>query len=380
VSPRSANGAGTSVASHPVQDPAYWPQERVARWSDGSWWDAQIDAVVQLAAEDPRLCNLRVTLAHHELACALRRLTGDDSGASFHTWAVWGSKKAGSTIRQEDVRWLRPAAAGLGGLAGGGATAAARRRRGGGGRTAPLIAATLGAGSLRTGAGRLLTNASSSILEGNVTVLDDIGRQTARFVSTFWACESRDEDRLTEFSRGLRPGETRNGGQELLRHAYEHYLDASLEDDPERRDEHMLLANLLAILHEHWRLEPYIDASIPPPFRRLVTGHLLRFTAGSHALSVSRDVPGGAKLFPKTLRTIENAELEQFLYGKEGWDRTPDTVRGSAAGDWTEIADRMNFICDLFRTRHADPSLFDPPYSAEQRDLALAGQMPPAPL
>jgi hypothetical protein len=30
-------------------------------------------------------------------------LTGTDAGANFHTWAVWGSRKAGVTIRQEDL-------------------------------------------------------------------------------------------------------------------------------------------------------------------------------------------------------------------------------------------------------------------------------------
>ena len=52
---------------------------------------------------NPTLCNLKITLAHKELAQRLSEVTGHDAGANFHTWAVWGSKKAGVTIREEDL-------------------------------------------------------------------------------------------------------------------------------------------------------------------------------------------------------------------------------------------------------------------------------------
>jgi hypothetical protein len=297
-----------------------WPEERIARWGDPGWWDAQIDAA--LDEPDPVLCNLRITLAHQELSLALRRVTGGAGAANFHTWAVWGSKKAGRTIRREDVPWLRRV----------------------------------------PGARRPLGVASERILGGNVTVLDDIGHESARFVCTFPDLEA--------FAAPL------GADRELLRETYRHYHAAALEDDPDRRDEHTLLANLLAILHEHRRLEPYIDDSIPRPLRRFVTSRLLDFRVGPEALEVSRDVPAGAG-YPDTLITVESARLEDFL---REWDRTPHTVAGSAAADWTKIADRMNFICDLFRTRHRDPGLFAPPYPSDQRDAILAGRVPAGPL
>jgi hypothetical protein len=96
----------------------------------------------------------------------------------------------------------------------------------------------------------------------------------------------------------------------------------------------MLYANLLAILHEHHRLDPYIDASVPRPLRRLVTRHLLGFTVGTEPLKVSRDVPRvRSRRFPETLREIDTPELADFLFGPEGSDRTPDTPTGSAARD-----------------------------------------------
>jgi len=48
-----------------------------------------------LATADPVLCNLKITLAHSELSIGLHERLGPESGANFHTWAVWGSKKAG---------------------------------------------------------------------------------------------------------------------------------------------------------------------------------------------------------------------------------------------------------------------------------------------
>jgi hypothetical protein len=297
-----------------------WPDNRRSHWHDPRWWDEAIDAAVR--EPDPVLRNLRITLAHQELSLALQAVTGEAQAANFHTWAVWGSKKAGRTIRQEDVPWLRRV----------------------------------------PGARRSLDVASQRILGGNVTVLDDIGRETARFV-----CAYPDID---GFLAGL-PAE-----REGLSEAYRQYVAAAGESDPDRRDEHMLLANLLAILHEHRRLEPFIDDSIPRPLRRLVTRRLLDFSLGPESLDVSRDVPAGSG-FPATLRTVESDDLEQFL---REWDRAPETVDGSAAADWTKIRDRMNFICDLFRTRQRDPELFAPPYSPQQREEILAGQVPPGPL
>jgi hypothetical protein len=166
-----------------------------------------------------------------------------------------------------------------------------------------------------------------------------------------------------------------------LRGAYRHYYDASRAADADRRDEFMLCGNLLAILHEHERLEPYIDESVPRPLRRFVTSHVLGFTVGAEAMKVSRDVTSrGAAPFPETLRTIENHELESLLSGPQGWDRTPNSLAGSGARDWTKLSDRMNFIVDLFRSRQTDPDLFRAPFSPEQRDAIMAGRVPAGPL
>ena len=352
-----------------------WVAERARHWGDDVWWQAYIDAAV--TGSDPVICNLRITLAHQELSLALSQITGLGSGANFHTWAVWGSKTAGRTIRREDLP-LRPRDGEMVGalLAAGAAIALIRgtlsRRVGLG-----LLTGATAGGLANWAAGRLVNRAASHIFGGNATVLEDIGRQTARFVGVF-SLPGEDRERgLEDFLAGLRPGPAMSGGQDLLRGAYRHYYDASRETDRDRRDELMLCANLLAILHEHQRLEPYIAASVPRPLGRFVTKHLLGFSVGAEAMKVSIDVPTrGTSPFPDTLMTIEDPELDSLLGGPQGWDRTPNSPAGSAAGDWTKLSDRMNFIVDLFRTRQADPKLFTPPYSHRQRETILSGRLP----
>jgi hypothetical protein len=347
------------------------------QWSDEAWWRTKIDEAVD--GRDPVLSNLRITLVHQQLSLALRQLIGPSSGANFHTWAVWGSKTAGRTIRREDLPVPMRAVAPAGALGGASAAAVVRVRRGSGQARGHAVAAAsgacLGAGAGH-GIGRLADRAAQSIFGGNATVLDDIGRQSARFLSA-----AGSDAAFEAFEAQLRPGPPEEGGQDLLRGAYRHYREASRSADPDHRDELMLYANLLAILHEHRRLEPYIDSSLPKPLRRLVTARLLGFSIGHESMRVSANVaPDHGVVFPKTLATIEDRDLATLLDGPGGLDRTPDSLDGSAAHDWTSLSDRMNFICDLFRTRQLDPELFEPPYTDVQRAEITAGRVPAGPL
>jgi hypothetical protein len=347
--------------------------ERRDDWFDEAWWQAQFDC---LAIENPVLCNHRITLAHYELSCALHSVLGSDTGANFHTWAVWGSKKAGTTIRQQDLPRLRPAALTFGGGLGlAAALLSGRRRR--------WLLLGPGAGAAAGGAllygltDWLLDKATRLILAGNRIVLDDIGRVTARFVREFHDEVERDDERLEAFLGSLRAGPTAVGGQDLLRQAFRHYYAARHESDLDRKHEQMLFANLQAILHEHIRLQPYIGGAIPRPFRRFITARLLNFRAGLAELTVSRDVVAWQGIaYPPTLAKLDQPNLLAFLAGPGGWDRTPDSLVGSQAGDWTQIRERMNFIVDLFRSRHLDPTLFSAPYTPEQQIALLNGAVP----
>jgi hypothetical protein len=132
--------------------------EAPGRWTDQAWWHARIDEA--LDDRDPVLSNLRITLVHWELSIALRRLIGADSGANFHTWAVWGSKTAGRTIRRQDLPIPMRAVTPAGVLAGAGAAELIcrsrrfERGRGARGRAAAVTGgACLGAAASRAGGG-----------------------------------------------------------------------------------------------------------------------------------------------------------------------------------------------------------------------------------
>jgi hypothetical protein len=342
-------------------------------WGDQRWWRERIDEAVD--ARDPVLSNLRITLVHRQLSLALRRLVGEGSGANFHTWAVWGSKTAGRTIRRQDLP-VPIGAVTPGGALGGAGAAAVMRARGRPGRARGHVIALAGGACLGAEAGRtvgrLADRAAQSIFGGNATVLDDIGRQSARFLSAAGSDEA-----FATFEAQLRAGPPETGGQDLLRGAYRHYREAAHATDPDHRDELMLYANLLAILHEHHRLEPYLDDSLPKPLRRLITARLLGFSIGHESMRVSANVaPDHGVVFPATLATIEDRDLAALLDGPGGLDRTPDSLAGSAAHDWTDLSDRMNFICDLFRSRQLDPELFEPPYTEAQQAAIAAGRVP----
>lgn len=342
-----------------------------AVWFDNAWWEDRIHFAA--STHDPVLCNRRITLAHYDLSLALRKVLGPETGANFHTWATWGSKKAGVTIGQRDIRGLKWAAT-LAGAGAGTLVMAGLRPLGLWSAAARVTAVALSGWAARALTARQLDHAARMILAGNITVLEDIGRVTARFVSVFHDEQRPDPQRLETFLTMLRPGRATREGQDLLKRAFAHYYLARHESDANCKHEHMLMANLYAILHEHMRLEPYIDGAMAGAFRRLVTRSLLAFDLGDQRLDVSEDVPEWrGRDIPTTLVRLDNSELTEFLGGPEGWDRTPDSLLGSRARNWSELRDRMNYICDLFRTRHFDPGLFLPPYSEVQRADIMAG-------
>jgi len=71
-----------------------------AEYFDIAFWEREIKDAIETS--EPSLSNRKITLVHYRLSQVLQAVTGTDAGANFHTWAVWGSRKAGVTIRQED--------------------------------------------------------------------------------------------------------------------------------------------------------------------------------------------------------------------------------------------------------------------------------------
>ncbi|HLJ55579.1 MAG TPA: hypothetical protein VKT77_11120, partial [Chthonomonadaceae bacterium] len=253
--------------------------------TDYEYWDAKIRAAV--SEPDAARSNRMVTEVHYLLSQALGEVLGEGVGANFHSWAVWGSRKAGVTIRQEDLDQSVRDGAIVAGIVGTATAYGAGRLLSRLGRISLAgwaigLAAGLACGAL-AGWGLAVDSrarASRLILDGNRTVLEDIGRQTARYIATFAGSRQPEPERLEAFLTELRPGLTESGGQDLLRRAFTQYDLARCSPDLKARQESAYFANCLAVYHEHVRLQPYIELSLPFIIRKCVTKRMMTYDVG----------------------------------------------------------------------------------------------------
>ncbi|MCU1454997.1 MAG: hypothetical protein JWN46_3143 [Acidimicrobiales bacterium] len=319
---------------------------------------AALDAV--LAIRDPEVGNLQVTCAHYELSLLLGRRLGPDAGANFHTWAVWGSREAGTTIGRRDVDGLTPRMAALG--AGVGALLGFTGRRPRRALVGLGVGAALGGLATRFA----LRNARDRIAHGNRIVVDEIGGATARFATTFADDVEPDGDRLLDFLAWLRPGPAAEGGQDDLRRAFTAYYRAAFEPDRHRRHQLVFAANCIVVAHEHVRLQTDIATAMPPFMRRWITRTLLDFRVGREVLHVAHDLtPSQGAPYPTTLASLTEPEAISAVASLRDARRPAGTLTGSGASDWSAFAQRMNYVVELFRSRHLVADVFAEPYPGE---------------
>ena len=297
-------------------------------------WSAAIDEAC--AESDPVRSNQLITSLHYLLSEALADALGRDGGPNFHTWAVWGSRKAGATIRQEDLDSAIANATVTAGIVGGVVGVV----------TGLVIGRQLGwrpdalTGMIGTGVGcavgawtgRKLAiwsrrRAAELILRGNQVVILDIGKQSARFLEMLEdgaTCEGRGT-----FSAGLRAGSTESHGQDRLAEAFRSYLEAFDASDLAVKQAAMIRGNCDIVYHEHIQLEPHIKRAMPFIVRRCATERLMTYEVGEKVFTVGDDLPGVA---------------------------TP-----TAARDWTNIEERMRYVFALFKKFHSAPEVFSRP-------------------
>jgi hypothetical protein len=314
---------------------------------------------------DPVAANRLITRAHHELGHLLAAALGEDTGPNFHTWAVWGSREAGRTIARHDVVGLTPAVTALGALVG--------AALGWWGGTNPFVIAVLMAIPF-AGMTRLhLARASTHIAHGNRIVIEEIGAATIGFLAAIERERAGDRRAVDRFLSTLAPGATEAGGQQLLRRAFAAYAQARDEGDRARRHQLVFAGNCFAVRHEHIRLQHDISRSMPAPLARAITKRLLDFWVGDEHLHVGRDLtpaePGRALPYPVTLQTLTVADARAAVGELRDPRRAEGSLARSAASDWTVLAQRMDYVVELFRTRHLAPGVFDAPYPDTAPDL-----------
>jgi hypothetical protein len=378
---------------------------------------ADVERIASL--DDPVLRNLQITQCYCELSRLFAARTGDAPAANWCTFATWASKQAGQTIRREDLRRTferlftrSPDATTLGNAAL--AAVADLDVKRGSERVWEAIWPALAPDSA-------FERASDAVARGNRKVFEEIGREFARFLALPATRGVIDPSELASFHQSLRAGDPPNG-QDYLRQAFSSYAAAFRESDPKARAELTLLGNLAIGWHEQTRLQPEIAEALDAPFeepvklRRGLVWHLPRLRLGlalrllgeiapgrrtpvkalldqldrhvkqiAHEavtellmtlslagvpLSLGRDVPG---TYPHELRRIDSAELRALI---DRFDRAPGTTAGSAARDWSALADRINYIADLFRVYQQDPRLLSDAFTAEQVTVIKSGVRP----
>jgi hypothetical protein len=302
--------------------------------TSAQWLKAIEDAC---AEPEPAHSNRLITKLHYLLSEALADCIGRDGGPNFHSWAVWGSLKAGVTIRQEDLDSAISNATMTAGIVGSVIGAAMGILAGHWLPWVPdYLAAAIGAGiGTFTGGwtGKQIAiwsrgKAARLILRGNQLVMRDIGEQSARFLEMLES-GATSEGRKAFFA-GLRTGPTERQGQDRLATAFHSYLVALDSNDLEEKSAAMIAGNCEIVYHEHLKLEPYIRGAMPWIVRHCATQRLMTYEIGERILTVGEDLPG--------------------------------TSAPTAARNWTRIEDRMRYVFALFRKFHSAPEVFSMPY------------------
>jgi hypothetical protein len=356
---------------------------------------AEVTEIASLT--DPVLRNLKITQGYHELKLGLVPLLGEEN-LSWCGYTTWASKTAGKFIRGEhlplmarEVRsWLRPLA--------GEEPPSARR----GGLTA-IVA-------------RVSELVAAHVAEGNRMVFAEMAPLYADLIARFSSRRWVHPHALRDLLAPLRPGPLEEGGQEKLIEAFTFYHEAMFERDAKARAELILLGNLLVAHHEQARLQGPIAEAMNAPltdgllggvlravtagaagagrlgrvmgrlaarasstlesrWRRLLTQLFMTLELPSRTLQLAEDLPRwSAELeFPAELVRPRHPRLIEVIHEI---DRTPHTVVGSAARDWGLLADRMNYVADLFRTRQHDRVLYDQPFTYMQAAEIARGRLP----
>ncbi|MCH9648402.1 MAG: hypothetical protein K0U98_09190 [Deltaproteobacteria bacterium] len=349
---------------------------------------------------NPVLRNVQITQSYHELTLAMEPLLGG-ADRSWCVFATWASKQAGCFIRGDVIPSPLRRFLGLEG----------RRSWRGAWRVRWWLRSAPFLSYLRVTA----QDVSSHVADGNHLVYAKMAPLFARFLELFAGKKEPDANDVKVFLGSLE-GESATG--EVLQGAFRSLCRAVSEPDSKLRAERVLLANLLIGLHEQMRLQLAISGALRAPIQQAlegphrlfphwpVPGFLRHFLAGSFRrlfaapirrfeeefrqvatqclltlglpegeLSLGDDLPPleHGEAFPESLRELTLGELKKVV---SELDRTPGTLEGSGARDWTLLADRMNYVADYFRSRQQEESHLQPPFTPEQARAIARGEMP----
>ena len=258
-----------------------------------------------------------------------------------------------------------------------------------------------------------LDNVSDHIAHGNTLVYAELAPLFVAFLDVLHDGDPSEDEMNAALDRSAT-----DPIDDGLRQAFHWYWLASRTSDDTQRAHAMLAGNVLAVAHEQQRLQDDIAASlnagvgtagqvlaellprwVPDVLARLIRGDVARaverllddvwatvttqllmtLRVPGATLHLNADVPpgpGGLR-FPERLATIGDTPPDSVF---RSWDLTGGTGVGDGAKDCAVLAQRMNYIVNLFRSRQQDPSLADAPFTADQVATMQSGKVPSGPL
>jgi hypothetical protein len=367
--------------------------------------EAHVRAVLDI--DDRVLRNYWITQSYADLSLALAALLAPDS-ANWCTFATWASRTVGENLRGEGLPdWLRERVVQDNGMMGAMAEANARPARRVGlvhhvttDRIMDVVRDAFGATAL-------------NLSEGNSVVFAEIGLAGARFVAAYGAAAPRDTARASvlDACAAATPFE----GVNRLQAGFSFWCDAMETDDVRLRSQRIMAGSVQLGAHEQNRLQAAVAASMDMGANQMATRlaqnllkraawlrplvwvveHTLAPVTDSIArvwddvmtefvgaadtpdgkLRLGHDVPSlpGRPFLSPDLVAPRMPELETLLHR---FDRSSGDGHGSAADNWVAFDDRMNFIVNLFLSRHHHPPMFDPPFPADVVAQLEAGTIP----
>jgi len=373
-------------------------------------------ATISAMTEQLVLRNLLITQRYHDLSEALGGVIGGPD-VNWSTFATWASKTAGQSVRNEEVppfvddlvgeyedELMHP----FGKIE----------------QVVQDIVPTTGfhASFLLAPVKETIQTVSGSISAGNLKVFAELAPLFVQFVKELTDSPPPNDAGLKRLLATLDPKPVDQDGQAMLIAAFTNYFTAATLPDPVDKARLVLLGNCQIGLHEQTRLQPQIQIAMDAPiddvlrkqvhaslgtgkgaglldelkdavekplleltdvvqdlWERVATRFLMTLALpGGSKLPLGRNIPKEAAAMPFLPVPLQNITTPDDLVTLlKKYDRARGaTLVGSASVDWRVLADRMNFIVNLFRSRQQDPALLDQPFNDDQRALIEKGEVP----
>ena len=366
-----------------------------------------------LAIDDRVLRNYWVTQSYADLAAGLSALLDPDT-ANWCTFGTWASCTVGRNLRGEDLpEWLRRRVVLSNGMMG------ARRATNEAIQTAHLDHRLhrIGHGHLTDLVRERFGACATNLSDGNTEVFAEIAPPAATFITCFGSSPHDPSSARAQVLRACE-GKPEFEGSNRLHAGFSLWCDALAESDATRRSQLILAGSLQLGAHEQHHLQGPIAGSMDMGVNQsigllkerlakgepglaaieesvegvlhplgcaisdlwgdLMTELLGTIQTPDGTLHLDHDVPmiPGKAFVPPDLRDVVVDDLASLL---ERFNRAQGDGRGSGADDWVDLDERMNFITNLFRSRHHRMELFRQPFEPGAVSDMKAGRVPSPP-